>query len=93
MAFLRINPLNISKYEQRVLHVLARGGAIHFERAPNGKIRAVTCVTRDGHLLEDCTTAVFERLKKRRFIRSVNGTPYRATRSGIASVRAQADNR
>ncbi|MEP4197625.1 MAG: YjhX family toxin [Aliishimia sp.] len=85
--------MNISKHEQRVLHVLAQGGAIHFDRLSNGKIRNVSCFTRDGHVLADCSLRIFERLKKRRFIRSVNGKPYRVTRLGIASVRAQLDNR
>jgi uncharacterized protein YjhX (UPF0386 family) len=85
--------MNISKHEQRVLHVLAQGGAIHFERAGNGKVVQITCVTRDGHVLADCTMAVFDRLKKRRFIRSVGGAPYRATKRGVMSVRAQLDNR
>ena len=85
--------MNISKLEQRVLHVLAQGGAIHFERASNGKVRDVTCFTRDGHVLTDCSLGIFERLKKRRFIRSKSGKPYQATRLGVQSVRAQLDNR
>ncbi|MGB0440888.1 MAG: YjhX family toxin, partial [Paracoccaceae bacterium] len=40
--------MNISKHEQRVLHVLARGGVIRFERAGNGKVTAITCITREG---------------------------------------------
>lgn len=85
--------MNISKHEQRVLHVLAQGGAIHFERSSGGKIREVTCFTRDGHVLDDCTLEVFTRLKIRRFIRSLRGRPYRITHHGIRSVRAQLDNR
>ena len=85
--------MNISKHEQRVLHVLAQGGEIHFVRGDNGKIRSHTCFTRDGHVLDDCTTDVFIRLRKRRFIKSVNGKPYRISRLGICSVRAQLDNR
>ena len=85
--------MNISKHEQRVLHVLAQGGSIHFERLPNGKIRDVSCYTRDGYVLTDCTVPVFERLKKRRFIKSVRGLPYRVTRLGLRSVNAQLDNR
>ena len=86
-------PLNISKHEQRVLHVLAQGGAIHFERLSSGKIRNIRCFNRDGHLLSDCDLRLFTRLKRRRFIKSVQGQPYRATRLGIRSVNAQQDNR
>lgn len=85
--------MNISKTEQRVLHVLAQGGAIHYERAPNGKVQTITCFTRDGLVLSDCTLPVFDRLRKRRFIQSMGGSPYRATRAGVAAVRAQPDNR
>jgi len=89
----RDTPLNISKQEQRVLHVLAQGGAIHFERLKNGKVHDVRCHTRDGHVLADCTLRLFNRLKKRRFIKSVNGHPYRATRLGLRAVNSQHDNR
>lgn len=89
----RDNLLNISKQEQRVLHVLAQDGAIHFERMKNCKVREVSCFTRAGHVLADCSLELFDRLKKRRFIKSVNGRPYRATRLGIRSVNPQYDNR
>ncbi|MEN0000112.1 MAG: YjhX family toxin [Pseudomonadota bacterium] len=85
--------MNISKLEQRVLHVLAQGGAIHFERSANGKITEVTCFTRDHHVLSDCTIAVFLRLRKQRLIRSTNGQPYRITYRGRLNVRPQLDNR
>ena len=85
--------MNISKNEQRVLHVLAQGGAILFERASNGKVYDVLCVTREGHVLANCSLPLFERLRKRRFIRSRSGRPYRITRLGVTSVRAQLDNR
>ncbi|MBD3664264.1 YjhX family toxin [Sulfitobacter aestuariivivens] len=85
--------MNISKREQRVLHVLAQGGAIHFERLPSGKVQDVTCITRDGHVLSDCSLDLFDRLRKRRFIKSTGGRPYRVTRLGITCVRAQMDNR
>ena len=85
--------MNISKSEQRVLHALAQGGAIHFKRGDNGKIARVTCFTREGHVLTGCTLAVFTRLKKWRLIRSTGGAPYRITRRGTETVRAQVDNR
>ena len=85
--------MNISKHEQRVLHVLAQGGAIHFERHPNGKIHTIRCVNRHGHVLTDCDLRLFDRLKKRRFIKSVGGRPYRATPLGLRSVNAQHNNR
>ncbi|MBN2759067.1 MAG: YjhX family toxin [Rhodobacteraceae bacterium] len=85
--------MKISKHEQRVLHELALGGAIHHERCDRGKIRNITCFTRDGFVLSDCTLDLFLRLKKRRFIRSQNGQPYRVSRQGIEAVRAQLNQR
>ncbi|MEP2947494.1 MAG: YjhX family toxin [Lentilitoribacter sp.] len=89
----RDEPLNISKLEQRALHVLAQGGSIHYTRGENRKITKITCYTREGYVLSDCTFEVFTRLKKRRFIKSKNGAPYRATKLGVSAVLSQLDNR
>lgn len=85
--------MNISKHEQRTLHALAQGGRINQYKDERGDIIAVDCITRDGWRLEDCSLHVFRKLKKRRFIRSEQGRPYRITREGLEAVRAQADNR
>jgi len=85
--------MNISKAEQRVLHVLAQGGLIRHRRDERGRISEVICFTRDGHVLSDCTPGLFRRLKKRRLISSGDGAPYRITYLGRISVRAQLDNR
>lgn len=85
--------MNISKHEQRVLHALAQGGAIHLVRDPSGAVLDVDCMTRDGYRLGDCTSALFARLKRRGLVTSRNGGPYRISRFGIDCVRAQLDNR
>jgi uncharacterized protein YjhX (UPF0386 family) len=86
--------MNISKYEQRVLHALAQGGRIvHRREAETSRIIAVDCFTRDGYVLSDCTLPLFRKLKRRQFIASAEGGPYRVTRLGLAAVRAQPDNR
>lgn len=85
--------LNISKYEQRVLHALAQGGRIEYIRDPKGRVTVVDCFNREGYRLADCTLPVFEKLRKRRFIRSRGGAAYRITREGLFAVRAQLDNR
>lgn len=85
--------MNISKAEQRTLHVLARGGAILVEKNDAGKITEVNCVTREGWTLHDCSLGVFQRLKRRRLVASSNSGPYRITLLGRRSVRAQLDNR
>ncbi len=85
--------MNISKYEQRTLHALAQGGAIHHRKNEKGDIVEIDCLNRDGWRLDDCTLTVFLKLRHRRFIRSENGGPYRITREGLAAVRSQLDNR
>ncbi len=86
--------MNISKYEQRVLHALAQGGRIVHRRHPNtGKIVEVDCFNRDGWRLDDCKLGVFRRLKRRQLIASHGGAPYRISRRGLDAVRAQLDNR
>jgi len=85
--------VNISKREQRVLHVLAQGGMIRYARDERGRVCTVDCFNRDGFRLADCTLPVFTRLRRRRLIRSQGGQPYRITRSGLLAVRAQLDNR
>lgn len=84
--------MNISKAEQRTLHVLARGGAILVDKNDKGDIVAVNCATREGWSLADCTLAIFRKLKKRRLIASAGGGPYRITYDGRRAVRAQPDN-
>ncbi len=85
--------MNISKAEQRTLHVLARGGAILVKKNDAGKIIEVNCVTREGWTLYDCSLGVFRRLKRRRLVASSGGSPYRITQLGRRNVRAQLDNR
>ena len=84
--------MNLSRSEQRVLHVLALGGLILHERGDGPKITSVTCVTREGMILSDCGLTVFNRLRKKRLIESRSGGPHRISKRGRVSVRAQLDN-
>jgi len=81
--------LNISKNEQRVLHALAQGGLIKVIKDGKNHILEADCITRDGWFLTACTIEVFKKLRKRRFIRSRGGAPYRITREGLLAVRAE----
>lgn len=85
--------MNISRAEQRVLHILALGGEIRHVFDSRGHIAEVTCWTRDGLVLSDLTLALFQRLRRRRLIASRDGGPYRISVLGRCSVRAQPDNR
>ena len=85
--------MNVSKFEQRVLHALAQGGHVRHHKDDRGDIVEVDCITRDGYRLGDCTLPIFRRLKRRRLIASSNRGPYRITQLGLTVVRAQADNR
>ncbi|MEQ9674954.1 MAG: YjhX family toxin [Roseovarius indicus] len=44
-------------------------------------------------MLSDGTLEVFQRLKRRRLIHSKQGQPYRVSRLGITTVRAQLNQR
>lgn len=85
--------MNISKHEQRTLHALAQGGKIVHRKDGRGDIVEIDCLNREGWRLDDCTLDVFRRLRRRGFIASKDGGPYRITRDGLAAVRAQLDNR
>ncbi|QRZ13282.1 YjhX family toxin [Paracoccus methylovorus] len=85
--------MNISRHEQRALHVLALGGRILHQREDGPKIISVTCVTREGMILSDFDMAIFSRLRRKQLIESRSGSPYRISKRGRLSVRAQLDNR
>jgi uncharacterized protein YjhX (UPF0386 family) len=85
--------LNISKPQQRTLHALAQGARIELLRDDKGRVVGADCITGEGWRLSDCTLGVFKTLKRRRFIASANGGPYRITRLGAVNLRSQLDNR
>lgn len=85
--------MDISKSEQRVLHLLAQGGRILVEKDESGKIVTNNTVTREGWHWFGCSLALFKKLKRRRYIASQSGGPYRITELGLKRVRAQLNNR
>jgi uncharacterized protein len=84
--------MDISRTEQRILHLLAQGGRIEADKSEHGKITAIKCFTRDGWLVADCTLALFKKLWRKDAIASHGGGPYRITRRGLVLVRSQPDN-
>src|SRR3546814_18799444 len=48
---IRTYPMNISKAEQHMLHVLAQGGMLRHRRGEPAHIVEALCITRDGHVL------------------------------------------
>jgi uncharacterized protein len=84
--------MDISRAEQRILHLLAQGGSIHHYRE-DGHITEVHCFTRDGARLTGLGLQLFARLKRRGYIVSHGGAPYRISRLGLERVRSQLDNR
>jgi len=85
--------MDISRAEQRILHILAQGGSIHVEKDGAGRIVALSCITRDGWRFPGVDLALFRKVKRKRAIASSDGGPYRITRRGLELVRSQPDNR
>jgi uncharacterized protein len=84
--------MDISREEQRVLHALAQGGAIHPLKTETGKITDIELYSRDGWLMPMNLT-LFKKLKNKKAIASSGGGPYRITRRGLELVRAELTNR
>lgn len=85
--------MDISRTEQRILHLLAQGGRIEITRDDNRKIEKVSCFTRDGWFYPGFGLDLFRRLKRLKAIKSSEGQPYRITERGLRLVRSQLDNR
>lgn len=85
--------MDISRLEQRILHLLAQGGRIEIEKDDDQKIEAVHCLTREGWRYPGFDIALFRKLKRKKAVASSNGGPYRITREGLRLVRSQLDNR
>jgi uncharacterized protein len=85
--------MDISRAEQRILHLLAQGGRIELTRNDNRKITEIKLITREGWLFAGLDLETFRKLKRRRAIGSRKGQPYSVTRRGLELVRSQLDNR
>lgn len=84
--------MDISRAEQRILHLLAQGGRIDLVRNESRKPEEAHCYTRDGWRYAGLDLELFRKLKRRGTIASSRGGPYRITRRGLQLVRAQPDN-
>ena len=85
--------MDISRAEQRILHLLAQGGHIEVIRGSDRKPREINCFTRDGWRYAGLDLELFRKLKRKRAIASKGGAPYRITRRGLELVRPEMDNR
>jgi uncharacterized protein YjhX (UPF0386 family) len=85
--------MDISRGEQRILHLLAQGGRIETKKDDRKRIEQVRCLTRDGWHYPGLDIHLFRKLKRKKAVASHCGGPYRITRRGLELVRAEQDNR
>ncbi|MCB1464763.1 MAG: YjhX family toxin [Nitratireductor sp.] len=83
--------MDISRAEQRILHLLAQGGRIEIVKQ-NKQIVETACLTREGWHYPGLDIELFRKLKRKRSIASKGGGPYQITRRGLELVRSQLDN-
>ena len=83
--------MDITRAEQRILHLLAQGGRIEHFRSKT-KIDHVACFNREGWRYPSLDLDLFRKLKRLKAISSSRGQPYRITERGLALVRSQLDN-
>ena len=62
--------MDISREEQRVLHVLAQGGVLEPLKDNRGRIERVVFINRDGFMLPTLDMVLFKKLKRRHTIAS-----------------------
>lgn len=85
--------MDISRAEQRILHLLAQGGRIDIIRDETRKPSEAHCYTRDGWRYDRLDLNLFRKLKRRGAIASRDGAPYRITKRGLHLVRSELNNR
>ena len=85
--------MDISRHEQRILHLLAQGGRIEVKKNERKKIVNVECLTREGWRFLEIDLEMFRKLKRRRAVASSHGRAYRITHRGLELVRSELDNR
>jgi uncharacterized protein YjhX (UPF0386 family) len=78
--------MNISRFERRILDMLAKGGRIEPEKDEKGKIIDVDFISREGWFLDGTDLQTFKRLRAKKLIASFNGSAYRISKQGIASL-------
>ncbi|MDQ1198299.1 YjhX family toxin [Agrobacterium sp. SORGH_AS 787] len=85
--------MDISRAEQRILHLLAQGGRIELTRDENRKIEKAVLYTREGWAFSGLDLITFRKLKSKRAISSSRSQPYHITTRGLELVRGELDNR
>ena len=85
--------MDISRSEQRILHLLAQGGRIEVRKDERKRIITAECLTRDGWRFQGIDLDLFRKLKRKKAVASSNSGPYRVTRRGLELVRSELDNR
>jgi uncharacterized protein YjhX (UPF0386 family) len=78
--------MDISRIEQRILHLLAQGGRIGIEKNEKKRIASVKCLTRDGWHYPGVDLDLFRKLKRKK---AVSSSPHHKARARTRPFRTR----
>lgn len=81
--------MNLSRFERRILQMLAQGGHIRLERDERKKLLSASFISREGWFMSEADAELWKKLRARRLIQSQGLGIYRISRQGLLALQVR----